>query len=81
MLEEQLRRIKNEKQLRLVKMRAGYELLQHDVRRAKEGFTSVKESMRSLKKISDKTESPRNKLKNIFWNFSLEVIYKYLRRK
>lgn len=80
-MEEQLQRIRKEKELRLVKMKASYELLQHDVKRAKEGLTAVNDTMHSLKKIGDKTESPRKKVKNLFWNFSLEVIYKYLRRR
>lgn len=80
-MEEELQRIREEKKLRLIKMKAGYELLQQDINQAQDGVKGLRSALHSLRKIGDKTESPLKKLKNVLWNFSLEVIYRYFRRR
>jgi len=80
-IDRRLQSIKAQKKLRLVKMQAGYELIRHDVRETREGIKLVKDMAKGLNSLMHNTESPRQRVRHLFYNFGLEWLLQYLRRK
>lgn len=80
-IEKRLQIIKAQKKLRLVKMQAGYELIRHDLRETREGIALVKDLAKGVNRVMHNTESPRQRVRHLFYNFGLEWLLQYLRRK
>jgi len=51
------------------------------VRETREGIKLVKDMAKGLNSLMHNTESPRQRVRHLFYNFGLEWLLQYLRRK
>lgn len=79
-LEKRLAEIRRKKELRLIKMKAGYSLVQHDLSTMQDGLKVGKEALEGLRNLGEKSRSPREKMKNILLNTAIELGARYLQR-